>query len=65
MSDNHYWVYIPGVDEAGCVVQATSPEAAFQDGCNKLMPDPGLEIEVCLVGTNHSFTSDEWKPEGV
>jgi hypothetical protein len=47
-----YWLYIPEVDEAGCVADGDSPEEALQYAQDKLnwYPDPGDEIQCYELG---------------
>lgn len=47
----HFWLYIPEVDEAGCVAQGDSPEDALENA-KKLgfYPDPGAEIQIHELG---------------
>ena len=51
----YYWVYVPDVDEAGCVVQADSFEDAFTLGCEQLNPDVKAEVQVHELGGSQEF----------
>lgn len=51
----YYWVYVPEVNEAGCVVQADSFEDAFKKGCDEIFPDDGDEVQVHELGDSRSF----------
>ena len=48
---NDYWLYIPEVDEAGCVAQGSSPEDALKNAEKVgFFPDPGSEVQTYVLG---------------
>jgi len=55
----YYWVYLPDINEAGCVVQADSFRGAFKAGCKALYPDDGVEVQVHELGDSCEFTAGE------
>jgi len=54
-----YWVYLPEIDEAGCVVEANGFEAAYKKGCEDLYPDDGVEVQVHELGESREFRAGE------
>jgi len=54
-----FWVYLPEIDEAGTVVQASSFEDAFAQGCEMLCPDDGVEVQVHELGESREFRVGE------
>jgi len=46
-----YWLYIPEVDEAGCVASGNTPEEALKNA-EKVgwFPDPGAEVQTYVLG---------------
>jgi hypothetical protein len=55
--EKHYWVYLPEINEAGCVVEADSLDSAFRKGCDSLYPDDGVEVQVHELGESQSYTA--------
>lgn len=55
----YYWVYLPEIDEAGCVVEAASFEDAFQEGCDCLNPEEGVNVQVHELGESRSFVAGD------
>lgn len=55
MSARYFWVYLPDVDEAGCVVQAASFEDAFHEGLSMLEPDQEVKVQVYELGEGQEF----------
>jgi hypothetical protein len=55
MSERYYWVYLPDIDEAGCVVTAESFEDAFAKGRDMLEPDGECKVQVHELGASQEF----------
>jgi len=55
----YFWVYLPEIDEAGCVVMAASFEDAFQEGCDCLNPEDGVEVQIHELGESRTFHMSE------
>lgn len=54
-----YWVYVPNINEAGCVVGATSFEDAFEQGKEMLELEGDCKVQVCELGKNQEFYIEE------
>lgn len=54
----YFWVYLPEIDEAGMVVEATDFEDAFRKGCHGLCPDEGVEVQVHELGESMTFVAE-------
>jgi hypothetical protein len=56
---SYFWVYIPDVDEAGCVVHAPDFEDAFRQGIETLLPDAGVELQAHVLGESQTHIVEE------
>ena len=54
-----YWVYIPEVNEAGCVVNASDLVAAYKKGSDLLHPEDGVSVVVTELGPMQSFVAGD------
>ena len=60
-----YWLYVPEVDEAGCVAPGDNPEEALKNA-EKLgwLPDAGAEVQCYPLGEGTVLYVPEDQDEG-
>lgn len=51
----YYWVYLPEIDESGTVLEAEDFEDAFLKGCEMLVPEAKVEVQVHELGASREF----------
>jgi len=57
----YYWLYVPEVDEAGCVAQGDTPKEALknaQDLCC-WYPDAGAEVQWHMLGESGTLIVED------